>query len=57
VTAKISQARVKLSVDDVDWAFLSHKVMTTMTIRFAAEEANSCMAGKWKRVLFADQTS
>jgi hypothetical protein len=36
---------------------LSHKVITTMTIRFAAEGANSCMAGKWKRVIAADQTS
>jgi hypothetical protein len=36
---------------------LSHKVITTMTIRFAAEGANSCMAGKWKRVIVADQTS
>lgn len=36
---------------------LSHKVITTMTIRFAAEGANSCMAGQWKRVISADQTS
>ena len=36
---------------------LNHKVITTMTIRFSAEEANSCMAGTWKRVMFADQTS
>src|SRR6266404_3887120 len=36
---------------------LSHKVITTMTIRFAADQANSCMAGTWKRVIVADQTS
>jgi len=36
---------------------LSHKVVTTMTIRFAGEEANSCMSGDWKRVVVANQTS
>jgi hypothetical protein len=36
---------------------LSHNVITTMTIRFAAEEANSCMAGNWKRVVVASQIS
>jgi hypothetical protein len=36
---------------------LSHKIITTMSIRFAADRANSCMAGDWKRVIVADQTS
>jgi hypothetical protein len=36
---------------------LSHKVIATMSIRFAAEEANSCLVGKWKRAFFSDQTS
>jgi hypothetical protein len=41
-----------LRIDNV-----SHKVITTMSIRFAADGANSCMAGTWKRVIVADQTS
>lgn len=36
---------------------LSHKVITTMSIRFAADGANSCMAGTWKRVIVSDRTS
>jgi hypothetical protein len=36
---------------------LKHKVITTISIRFAADEANSCMAGTWKRVIVSDQTS
>jgi hypothetical protein len=36
---------------------LSHKVVTTMTISFAGEEANSCMAGNWRRVVVSGQTS
>jgi hypothetical protein len=35
---------------------LKHKVIATMSIRFA-DEANSCMAGTWKRVIVAGQTS
>jgi hypothetical protein len=36
---------------------VQHKIVTTMTVRFAAEVAESCMGGQWKRVVVITHTS